>query len=147
MRTNFFPMALMLMSLMTPVQTMNAATPSFATAADSDNILLLLKKPNNDCSNNTNTPSKGGRKKINVGICYSSIEAIIHNGVLILNNYSDIYDAEICICDEHGDIVVSSIIDIIADDDNTIDISSISSGYYTLYVTIDGVEYYSTFEM
>ena len=144
MKRVFLPMALMIMGVFSPTVTSNAETLYMdnVSAIEEYTELVLMRSSQDDIK----VPGGPRRAKSRKTI-YSSVEVRLLNGVLIFNNYSDIYDAEICICDEHGDIVVSSIIDIIASDDNTIDISPLSSGYYTLYVTIDGVEYYATFEM
>lgn len=142
-------MALMLMSLMAPVETVNAAIPSVAEAGNtksgkSDNLLILLSsKPTNTGAGS----GIGGSRKAKARVSYSSVEARIRNGVLIFNNEFDLYDVEVRIEDEYDDIVMSSFIDILADEDNAIDISSLPVGYYTLYVTINGAEYYATFEM
>lgn len=137
-------MALMLMSLMAPVETVNAAIPSVAEVGKSNDIYLLLKGTN---STNTGNSSEVGPRRARMRINYSSVEARIHNGVLFFENESDLYDVKIRIEDEYDDTVMSSFIDILADEDNAIDISSLPVGYYTLYVTINGAEYYATFEM
>jgi len=136
-------MALMVMSFVAPVQTINAATPSVATRSSND-IYLLLKGSN---STNTGNSTEGGARRARARISYSSVEARIHNGVLFFDNEYDLHDVEIRIVDEYDDIVLSSVIDVMADEDNTIDISSLPIGYYTLYVIVNGAEYYATFEM
>lgn len=135
-------MALMVMSFVAPVQTINAATPSVATRSSNDIYLLLMgSKPSNSDANSN------GQRRARARISYSSVEARIHNGVLFFDNEYDLHDVEIRIADEYDDIVLSSVIDVMADEDNTIDISSLPIGYYTLYVKINGAEYYATFEM
>ncbi|MBO4663787.1 MAG: DUF3244 domain-containing protein [Bacteroidaceae bacterium] len=77
----------------------------------------------------------------------SPVDAWLADGYLYFNNDEEIYDVEVSIFNEDGENISSSIIDVFADSPNMIDISFLSSGYYTLNVTINGVEYYAYFDM
>ena len=116
------------------ITTINASTLN--NTNDSNPIVLIKKgKPGN-----VNT------KGLIPRITYSTVEAWFVDGFLCFDNGEDVNDVEVSIYDEEGENVSSSIIDILVDEYNMLDISFLPSGYYTLNVTINGVDYYGFFE-
>lgn len=144
MKRVLLPMALMIMGVISPAITANAETLLInnVSVADEYTELVLTK-----CKTEPSSPfTPGGPRRIKAKKeIYSSVEARLLNGVIYFTNEEELLDVDITITDVRGDIVYSTIIDIYSGSFETVDISSLESGDYTLYVTINGEDYYGFF--
>ncbi len=137
MKKVLLPLALMIMGVISPTITTSAET--LDAAADSGNPIILIKKgvPNNPFNPKSLIPQ----------FVPCQVNAWLVDGFLRFESNRDIYDVEVSIYDEEGVNVSCSVVDVLTDDSNSYDINFLSSGYYTLNVTINGVEYYAYFDM
>lgn len=137
-------MALMIMGVFSPTVTSNAETLYMdnVSAIEEYTELVLMRSSQDDIK----VPGGPRRAKSRKTI-YSSVEVRLLNGVIYFTNEEDLSDVDIMITDVNGDNVISTIVDIYSGSFESVDIRSLESGDYTLYVTIDGVEYYAYFDM
>ena len=146
MKRVFLPMALMIMGVVSPAVTTDAETlyiDNVSVVEEYTELVLTMCQASPDNPDNPRGPRRAKSRKT----IYSSVEVRLLNGVIYFTNEEDLSDVDIMITDVNGDNVISTIVDIYSGSFESVDIRSLESGDYTLYVTIDGVEYYAYFDM
>ncbi|MBR4590483.1 MAG: DUF3244 domain-containing protein [Bacteroidaceae bacterium] len=144
MKRLFLPIVLITMGVVSPTITTNAETlfmDNVSVADEYTELVLTKRQTSPDLPDFPNGPKRIKAKKE----IYSSIDARLLDGVIYFTNEKDLSDVDVTITDVRGDIVYSTIIDIYSGSFEAVDISSLESGDYTLYVTIDGEDYYGLF--
>lgn len=146
MKRVLLPMALMIMGVISPAITANAETLFINNVSVADEYTELVLTKCQTEPDNPEIPDRPRKAKSRKNV-YSSVEARLFNGIIYFTNEEDLSDVDITIIDVRGDIVFSTIFDIYSGSFETVDISSLESGDYTLYVTINGVDYFAYFDL
>lgn len=74
-------------------------------------------------------------------IVWLSNDTIYFEGTVTLSSVA------VTICGEDDNEVLSTTLFIEANEESTIDISTLDEGYYTLYIIVNGQEFYAEFEL
>ena len=108
-----------------------------ASYAGGGTTVILHPKPSKPVSGAQKSPADYPY----LPIVWLSNDTIYFEGTVILSPVA------VTICDEDDNEVLSTTLFIEANEVSTIDISTLDEGYYTLYIMVNGQEFYGEFEL
>ena len=100
-------------------------------------VVILHPKPSKPVSGAQKSPADYSY----LPIVWLSIDTIYFEGTVTLSSVA------VAICDEDDNEVLSTTLFIEANEESTIDISTLDEGYYTLYIMVNDQEFYGEFEL